>query len=266
MENYGDLVTENTLLKEQINLLKSQLFKATQELEFLQRQLFGRKSERYIPVDEAQLTLSLEGIDLKELPGQIEEIKYQRKKPAADKKQPVRLELPVHLRREEKVIVPETDLTGAKKIGEVVTEVLEYTPGELYVKKYIRHKYVLPADQGIVIGELPSQPLPKANAGASLLSHIIISKFVDHLPFYRQVQQFKRQGVTIAESTISGWFNGVGDLLEPLYEKLKERILECDYLQTDETPIQVKDPLKPGKTHKGYYWVSLRSSTSFTRD
>ena len=192
---------------------------------------------------------------MKELLVQTEEIKYQRKKPGADKKQPVRLELPAHLRREEKVIEPETDLTGAKEIGEVVTEVLEYTPGELYVKRYIRHKYVLPADQGIVIGELPTMPLPKANAGAGLLSHIIISKFVDHLPFYRQVQQFKRQGVTIAESTISGWFNGVGDLLEPLYEKLKERIRQCDYLQADETPIHVKDPLKPGTTHNGYYWV-----------
>jgi transposase len=262
MENYGDVVAENTLLKEkiqsqseEINLLKSQLFKTTQDLEFFQRQLFGRKSERYVPTDNAQLNLSLEGIELKELPVQTEQINYHRKKPGADKKQPVRLELPAHLRREEKVIEPETDLTGAKKIGEVITEVLEYTPGELHVTKYIRNKYALPADRGIVIGELPTLPLPKANAGASLLSHIIISKFVDHLPFYRQVQQFKRQGVTIAESTISGWFTGVADLLEPLYEKLKERIRQCDYLQADETPIQVKDPLKPGKTHKGYYWV-----------
>lgn len=255
MENYGDVVVENALLKEQISLLKSQLFKATQELEFLQRQLFGRKSERYVPIDNAQLNLSLDGIELKELSVQTEKINYQRKKPGADKKQPVRLELPAHLHREEKVIEPETDLKGAKKIGEVITEVLEYSPGELHVTKYIRNKYALPDDQGIVIGELPTMPLPKANAGASLLSHIIISKFVDHLPFYRQVQQFKRQGVTIAESTISGWFNGVADLLEPLYEKLKERIRQCDYLQADETPIQVKDPLKPGKTHKGYYWV-----------
>jgi hypothetical protein len=123
------------------------------------------------------------------------------------------------------------------------------------VTKYVRPKYVLAADQGIVIGEMPSLPLPKSNAGASLLTHIIISKFVDHLPFYRQVQQFKRQDVTIAESTINGWFNGVGDLLEPLYEKLKAQVLQCDYLQTDETPIQVQDPTKPGKTHRGYYWV-----------
>jgi transposase len=269
MENYGELVSENTLLKEKIQLLiqrdellqqenqllKSNLFKFEQELEFLKRQLFGRKSERYVPTDNAQLNLSLEGIELKELPVQTEQINYQRKKPGADKKQPVRLELPAHLRREEKVIEPETDLTGAIKIGEVITEVLEYTAGEVHVTKYIRNKYVLPAEKGIVIGELPSLPLPKANAGASLLSHIIISKFVDHLPFYRQVQQFKRQGVTIAESTISGWFNGVGDLLEPLYEKLKERIRQCDYLQADETPIQVKDPLRQGKTHRGYYWV-----------
>jgi transposase len=262
MEHPGDLVTEISLLKEQNKILseenftlKSQLFQFEQELDFLKRQLFGRKSERYIPVDDAQLKLSLEGVEQKQKTAQLQEIKYKRQKPAADNKQPVRLELPAHLRREEEVIEPEVDLNGAKRIGEVVTEILEYTPGELHVKKYIRPKYVLSADQGIVIGELPSMPLPKSNAGASLLTHIIISKFVDHLPFYRQIQQFRRQGVTIAESTINGWFNGVGDLLEPLYERLRQQVVQCDYLQTDETPIQVQDPVKRGKTHRGYYWV-----------
>jgi len=262
MENYGGQSAENILLREQNQVLteenfslKSQLFKITQELEFLKRQLFGRKSERYVPTDDAQLNLALEGIELKEPPLQLQEINYQRKKPTEDKKRPVRMELPAHLKRKEEVIEPDVDLEGAKRIGEVTTEVLEYTPGELYVRKIVRPKYVLPQDQGIVIGQLPTLPLPKSNAGASLLTHIIISKFVDHLPFYRQVQQFKRQGVSIAESTINGWFNGVGDLLEPLYEKLKEQVRQSDYLQTDETHIKVLDKNKQGDTHKGYHWV-----------
>lgn len=77
------------------------------------------------------------------------------------------------------------DTSGAKKIGEVVTEILEYTPGKLYVEKYIRPKYALPAEKGIIIGELPSFPIHRGNAGPGLLSHILISKFTDHLPFYR---------------------------------------------------------------------------------
>jgi hypothetical protein len=82
-----------------------------------------------------------------------------------------------------------------------------------------------------------------------------VSKFVDHLPFYRQVQMFKRQNLEIAESTINGWFNAGCDLLEPLYQALKARMLSSDYLMADETPIPVLTKDKPGATHKGYHWV-----------
>jgi transposase len=250
-----NLLRENQRLIQRNNELESQVFKISQELEFLKRQLFGRKSERYIPADSNQLPLELEGIEQKQPEVQIQQISYKRNKPSEDKKQPVRLELPAHLTRKEEVVEPGVDLTGAKRIGQVETEILEYTPGKLYIRKIIRPKYALPQDQGIVIGDLPSLPLPKSNAGAGLLTHIIISKFVDHLPFYRQVQQFKRQDVPIAESTINGWFSGVADLLEPLYEKLKEKVRRSDYLQTDETPIKVLDQNKQGSTHKGYHWV-----------
>jgi hypothetical protein len=80
------------------------------------------------------------------------------------------------------------DITGARKIGEVVTEVLEYTPGKFHVEKHVRPKHVLPKEEKIVIGELPTLPIPRGNAGTGLLSHLLTSKFVDHLPFYRQVQ------------------------------------------------------------------------------
>jgi transposase len=163
--------------------------------------------------------------------------------------------LPSHLHREEHIIEPAEDITGARKIGEVVTEVLEYTPGKFYVEKYIRPKYVFAKEERIVIGELPSLPIPRGNAGPGLLAHLLISKFVDHLPFYRQVQQFKRQDIDIAESTISGWFTASCRLLEPLYDRLVTRVKQSSYLMADETPIPVQTNDKPGSTHKGYHWV-----------
>ncbi|MBW1612692.1 MAG: IS66 family transposase, partial [Deltaproteobacteria bacterium] len=83
----------------------------------------------------------------------------------------------------------------------------------------------------------------------------MISKFQNHLPFYRQVQMFKRENITIAESTISGWFTATCRLLEPLYETLKEKVLQSIYLMADETPIPVLTKDNPGSTHKGYDWV-----------
>lgn len=226
-----------------------------QELAQLKRMIFGSKSERHIGDDHSQLNLGLD-IELPEHPERkTEQITYTRSKPENKKGSAIRLALPSHLHREEHIIEPEEDITGARRIGEVVTEILEYTPGKFYVEKYIRPKYVFPKEERIVIGELPSLPIPRGNAGAGLLAHLLISKFTDHLPFYRQVQQFKRQDIVIAESTISGWFSASCRLLEPLYERLVKRVRGSSYLMADETPIPVQTKDKPGSTHKGYHWV-----------
>jgi transposase len=224
------------------------------ELEKLRRLIFGTKSERFIASDNSQLSLELGQSEQIQAEPQTENITYTRHK--ADKKNGhARMELPSNLPREVVVIEPAEDVTGARKIGEVITEVLEYTPGKLYVTRYVRSKYALLDEKGIVIGQLPSLPIPRGNAGAGLLAHLMISKFVDHLPFYRQVQMFKRQGVTLAESTINDWFRSSCDLLEPLYECLKKQVIKGNYLMADETPIDVLTENKPGATHKGYHWV-----------
>jgi transposase len=226
-----------------------------QELAQLKRMIFGSKSERHIGNDPGQLSLGLD-VEAGTPPEKgTEQITYTRNKTDNKKGSAIRLALPSHLHREEHIIEPEEDITGARKIGEVVTEVLEYTPGKFYVERYVRPKYVLSKEERIVIGELPSLPIPRGNAGAGLLAHLLISKFVDHLPFYRQVQQFKRQDIDIAESTISGWFTASCRLLEPLYERLVTRVRASSYLMADETPIPVQTRDKPGSTHKGYHWV-----------
>jgi transposase len=224
------------------------------ELEKLKRMIFGTKSERFAPLDPSQLSMELDQTTQPPDERPTEQINYTRQKPDKEKGH-ARMVISSSIPREVVVIEPEEDVTGARQIGITITEVLEYTPGKLYVTRYERPKYFLPEKQVIVTGMLPSLPIPRGNAGAGLLAHLIISKFVDHLPFYRQVQMFKRQGVTLAESTVNDWFRSGCDLLEPLYECLKKKLLQGDYLMADETPISVLTEDKPGATHKGYHWV-----------
>ncbi|MCF8377913.1 MAG: IS66 family transposase, partial [Bacteroidales bacterium] len=134
----------------------------------------------------------------------------------------------------------------------------DYVPGKLEVHRIVRPKFIIGSNDektNIVIADLPSLPIPRGNAGSGLLAHILISKFVDHLPFYRQVQMFRRKDIHLAESTLNGWFAATCRLLEPLYENLKKQLLSSDYLMADETPLPVLTKDKPGATHKGYQWV-----------
>jgi transposase len=226
------------------------------EYDNLRRLIYGAKSERFVPTDSSQLPLF--GELAKEQESETEVVSFKHKKSShSEKNQPVRLALPASLPRVEEVIEPSEDISQAKKIGEVVSEHLEYIPGKLFVRKIVRPKYILSESQRIVIADLPSLPIPRSNVGPGLLAQIMVSKFVDHLPFHRQIQQFKRQGVDIAESTMNDWFSGTCRLLEPLYDRLKQRVQQADYLMGDETPIPVLTNDKPNATHKGYHWVYL---------
>ncbi len=226
-----------------------------EELANLKRLIFGQKRERFVPViDVNQLNLELGDVKAEPATIETEQINYTRRK---NKKQTPhsRNPLPDHLPRKEIIIEPEEDVSGWKKIGEEITEELEYKPARFYVNRFIRPKYALPQDEGVVIGLLPSRPIEKGIAGPGLLSHVLISKYVDHLPLYRQIQQFKRENVSIAESTLCGWVEGSCNLLVPLYEVLRQQVIISPYLMVDETPIRVLDRLKKGTTHLGYHWV-----------
>jgi len=181
-----------------------------------------------------------------------ETITYTREK----KKHPGRHALPDHLPVREVIIEPREDTTGLKKIGQEITETLQYTPASLVKKRTIRPKYVKADGQGVLIGVLPTRPIEKSIAEACLLAYILVSKYIDHLPFYRQRQIFKRDfGWEVAKSTLSDWMDACCVLLEPLYNTLKQKILQSDYIQVDESPIQVLDGDKKGSSHRGYQWV-----------
>lgn len=237
---YEDLLIENHKLKSEIAAFR--------------RLIFGQKSERFVPATNDE-QLSLMQVPESIIEEQTEKITYTRRKKTIKYTPHGRQKLPAHLPREQVIIEPEEDVTGLKKIGEEITEELEYKPGKLYVKQYIRPKYEARDESGVIIGLLPYRPIEKGIAGSGLLAHILISKFVDHIPLNRQLSQFKRQNVCIPGSTLNDWVRASCDVLLPLGELLREHTLQCSYLQADETTIRVQDPRKNGKTHTGYFWI-----------
>jgi len=254
------LLEENQKLKAENILLESRINEMQFQIDQMSRLLYGAKRERFVRnVDENQLTLPFE---VKEDPApekQEEVITYVRSKTKREN-HPGRLALPAHLPVEEIIIEPNEDTTGMKCIGKEITDQLELVPAKLYIKRYIRPKYIKPTDETSlnhvgVIADLPVFPIEKGIAGPGLLAQIMVDKFVDHLPIYRQIERFKREGITMPSSTLNGWQEAVCNLLEPLYDTLKYRVLSQGYIQVDETPIQVLDKTKKGKTHRGYHWV-----------
>ena len=243
----------NHLLK--IESLKYQLAE-------LQRILFGSKSERFVSdKNDGQLTLPLDLPEITEEEAKIEteKITYTRNK--QKRKHPGRVALPSHLPVEEILLEPIQNTEGLKCIGKDITDKLEYTPSVFFIKRYIRPKYVKDNEDKtsstIIKSELPEFAIPKGIPGNSLLAHLFVSKFIDHLPFYRQIQQFKREDILITASTINNWQTQISELLSPLYDKFVWKIQKLGYIQADETPIKVLDSNKKGKTHQGYYWAYL---------
>lgn len=223
------------------------------QLAQLRRLIFGTKSERFVPADSGQLSLFADGL-----------LPEEEKPPAAEftvrkapRRKPVRQGLPAHLPREIIVLEPEADTSKLKRIGEEVLETLDYRPAKLVVIERVRPKYVDPEDEdrGVIIAKLPRRPIDKGIAEPGLLAQVLIDKYVDHIPLYRQVQRFKREGIRIASSTIGDWTASAATLLMPLKEPLWQEVIEGGYIQADETPIPVQDRTKRGKTHRGNYWL-----------
>jgi transposase len=264
-----ELLAENKALKAENAILRF-------ELENLKRAVFGRSSERFVgehpPAEQLNMFAEENGGKEDAQEPIREVITYERKKPKA-KPHPGRTPIPEHFPEEVEVIEPEEDTEGLIKIGEERSEWVEYTPASLVKKVVIRPKYVRPESDertSVLIGKLPDRPIPKSIAGASLLAYLIVSKFVDHLPFYRQIKRFEREFQwSLHKSTLNSWFVAVCTLLKPLYEELHKKALQVDYLQADESKIKVltnlprdkegnpKVPEQPkgSKQMLGWMWV-----------
>jgi transposase len=250
----------NKQLTEKIDQLLSQIA-------WLNRQLFGRKSEKLASLDPNQLSL-FDQASQQSTEVQLEEANHQaiehiKEDKAVGKSQRHNRKLLKNLPVIEVVIEPEgINPEQYKRIGEERTRTLEFEPGRLYVKEIVRPKYGLkdntkPAEEGqssVMIAPLPLLPIYKGLPGASMLAEILLQKYEYHMPFYRQVQSFRHLGIRISESTLNGWFKPAAELLRPLYEVLKNSILQSDYIQVDETTLPVINK-ESHTAQKEYLWM-----------
>lgn len=251
------VATNQSQYKKELDAKEVENLRLKHELDQLRKMIFGAKSERYVPAGSPeQLMMGFETAVLPSVPIE-QQVSYTRKSSAgATSKHAGRLPLPEGLLRHQIIIEPVgIDTSSLKKIGEEITEELEYTPGKLFVKQYVRPKYANPSTGGVICAELPERPITKGIAGPALLAYIIISKFVNHMPVYRQIQQFSREGVNIPSSTINDWITACCHLLEPLYQCLLKTVISCDYIQADESPLKVLDKGKKDGTARGYHWL-----------
>jgi len=234
------------------------------QLAELKKIIFGSKGEKFIASASKESSVQTDMFPDDKL-GEHTVVRttliksFEKKQTTLVVKHPGRNPLPESLRREVIELLPEEDVSELRPVGTAVTERLEYQPGELFVKQFVRSEYIKPSEDGLtakrVIAPLPCMPLEKSIAGASLLTHLLVSKFVDHLPVYRQLEIFKRQNVNINHSTVCGWIKDAVALIEPVYNLHCKEVLNSNYLNADETTIKVLDKDKKGTTHQGYYWV-----------
>ena len=220
----------------------------------LKRLQFGRRSEK-IDHEIEQLELRLEELQISAVPTGSAKVE---KSPAQI---PVRRPLPQHLPRTRVEHAPACACPdcGAtmRKIGEDVAEILDYVPARFRVIQHVRPKLACPACERIVQVEAPSRPIERGLAGAGLLAHVLVSKYADHLPLYRQAQIYARESVELERSTLAEWVAGCFRLVDPLVEALARYVTAADKLHADDTPVPVLDPGR-GKTKTGRLWTYVR--------
>ena len=255
-------------LTEQNESLQSRIKELTAQVAWLNRQLFGRKSEK-LPIIDPNYPDLFSGM-LPENAQQIadahdeavEKITKTKEERRQEKKNRIMMEdLPV---LEQVILTPDNlDTNLYKKIGQEVTRIVEHKPGQLYIKEIIREKWGLKDNtsvapkgmSGVLIAPMPLLPIYKGIAGASLLAEILLQKYEYHMPYYRQIKQYNHLGMKgLTESTVDGWFKQTIELLKPLYEVLKVEVMKSDYVQADETttPVMNKDTHKAAKE---YLWM-----------
>ena len=185
---------------------------------------------------------------------------------AAEPQKPARRPLPEHLPREDlRHSAPCScpSCGGAlRKIGDEVSETLDYVPGRFKVIRHIRAKLSCRACDTVVAAPAPDHAIARGRAGAGLLAHIVVSKYDDHLPLYRQAEIFARDGVSLETSTLSGWVGATAAALKPLIDALAADVLASDTLHVDDTPVPVLAP-GTGKTKTGRLWTYVRDERPF---
>ena len=271
----------------EISRKDAEIKKLSDTLLWLRRKVFGSMSEKNLPLDPDQLLLfeqeHLTDEERAQLDKDVETAEQQMTKTITVKVKPARRNLDTTgLPTEVVDIYPEgtTDENGRLKdeyveIGTDESSRLEHIAAKTYIEKTVIHKVMLksdsdkaPEDRRIIGARLPLAPVSRCMAGASVLADIIIGKFMYHLPFYRQIQQYKESGIAISDSTMGGWYEAAVEKLKLLYDILRQHILQSEYIQIDESVLPVIDSEKH-KARKGYEWCvrdAIRGAVMFYYD
>jgi transposase len=225
------------------------------EMAVLKRIEYGRMSEKFSG-EQRQLFDEARNEDLASLEEALDDLKPPVVNP--EKKQPKRAALPEHLPRTDIHHEPEITICrcgcALKRIGEDVSEKLDYIPGVVRVERHIRGKWVCKACETLIQAPVSPAIINKGIPTAGLLAQVLIAKHHDHLPLYRQEKIFARAGLSIPQSTLCSWAGAAGAKLQPLVEALKRQLLERRVLHADETPVARLSPGE-GKTHRSYLWA-----------
>ena len=236
---------------------QAKIDKLTHELTTLKRWKFGRSSEQ---LNGTQISLLDETIDadIAAIEEELNELAPTVKTPAQPRQTPKRAALPAGLARVDIHHEPDSTTCGCgcqlKRIGEDVSEKLDYTPGVFTVEQHIRGKWACAQCETLIQAPVPAQIIDKGIPTAGLLAQVLVAKYSDHLPLYRQERIFGRAGVALPRSTLAQWVGICGVQLQPLVDALRGHILSHSVLHADETPVEM---LKPGnkKTHRAYLWA-----------
>jgi transposase len=229
----------------------------THEMAVLKRWKFGRSREQ---LDTAQASLLDEAIDadIAAIEQELQDLAPPTTPAKEPRQQPKRAALPPELPRVELHHEPDSTTCTCgcqlKRVGEDVSEKLDYTPGVLTVQRHVRGKWACSECQTLTQAPVPAQIIDKGLPTSGLLAQVLVAKYSDHLPLYRQETIFGRSGYAIARSTLAQWVGVCGVQLQPLVDALKSAMLQSAVLHADETPVAM---LKPGnkKTHRAYLWA-----------
>jgi transposase len=254
------LIEKHTLiLEQQAELIshKSEIESLKLLIAKLKRMQFGRSSEKLNQQIE-QLELRLEDLETNraaERPLIAPASTVQASKPA-------RRPLPAALPREIETLEPQQtacpDCGGAlSRLGEDVSEMLEYVPARFKVVRTVRPKLSCTRCDRILQEPAPHRPIASGMAGPAMLAHVIVAKYSDHLPLYRQSDIYEREGIDIERSTLADWVGGASKTLEPLVERVRQHVLDGTKLHADDTPVPVLAPGN-GKTKTGRLWTYVR--------
>jgi transposase len=244
---------------EELNSRRARIEHLRLMVEKFRHMIFGRKSEKLVlKLEQMEFELEEDETTQAEAEAIAERVApIKEAKPRSERKP-----LPEHLKREEVTHKPDTDCCpdcggGLRHFGDDISEQLEYVPENFKVIRHVRPKFACTGCNRVVEAPAPARPIERGLAAPSLLAHVIVSKYADHLPLFRQSEIYARQGVEISRSTMAGWVGAASDLLGPLVEAIGRHVFAGRKLHADDTPLPVLAPGN-GKTKTGRLWTYVR--------